>query len=527
MDPSRNPILIASRDPLLKNYLKAFLAHWGYPIFCSEREDETRVRIGELAPALVVLDLTLSDIQWVELEKTIQELKPRPAFLLLTDPKSVESKRVFGEGDGLDHVRRPFDLGELKEKVQRLLAKVSGVPTTEEALEQWGEVPAEAGKPTPYPILGISKKLKAILAIVDRVAETDVTVLIRGESGTGKELVARRIHDCSGRRDKPFIKVLCPAIPDNLLESELFGYEKGSFTGAFRRKPGRFEFANEGTIFLDEIGEIPFSLQSKLLQVLQEGEFARIGGKADIRVNVRIISATNRDLEKAVREGSFREDLFYRLNVVNIYMPSLRDRKEDIPLLVRFFLDRFNRQLNKKVKLSNDTLELFMEYRWPGNVREIENTLEGMVILGNEKEIVRELQDKISRQGSLPMAPVQGKAANSLSSTSPLSSHDRRKSSQRRNIHDRRQRTAPPLDDHRKSERRGNHAFASSTGVTAVDPTSLKTLSREAARKAEQELIRKVLDQTHWNRKQTAKILGISYKALLYKIKHLRTPVDS
>lgn len=528
MDSQRASVLIISADPLLKNYLKAFLAHLGYPIFCSEKGSDAQAKIRDLVPGLVMLDSIPSDIETVELEKTVQGLISRPAFLFLTDPKGMESKRMFGEGDGLDYIRRPFCPKELKKKVQRLLAKVNGTPAKDEILEPEGGLSRRlVGQYPSVAILGISKTLKAILDIVDRVAETDVTVLIRGESGTGKELVARRIHDCSGRSNKPFIKVLCPAIPDTLLESELFGYEKGSFTGAFRRKPGRFEFANEGTIFLDEIGDIPFSLQSKLLQVLQEGEFARIGGKEDIRVNVRIISATNRDLEKAVREGSFREDLFYRLNVVNIYMPPLRDRKEDIPLLVRFFLDRFNRQLNKKVKLSNDTLELFMGYHWPGNVRELENALEGLVILGNEKEVVRELQDKISRKGFLPMAPVQGKAANAPSSTPPLSSHDRRKSSQRRNIHDRRQQTAPPFDDHRKSERRGNHVFASSTGVAGVNPISLKALSREAARKAEQELIRKVLDQTHWNRKKAAKILEISYKAFLYKMKHLRTKPTS
>ena len=510
MSPGKATVLIASRDPLLKNYLKALLAYLGYPVFCSEKEDETQARIRELAPALVVLDSIPSDMEWVELEKTVQELKQRPAFLFLTDPKSMESKQMFKEGDGLDYVLRPFDSGELKEKVQRLLAKVNGVPTTDEALEPWGKVSTQAGQLTLWAILGISKKLKEILDIVDRVAETDVTVLIRGESGTGKELVARRIHDNSHRRDKPFIKVLCPAIPDTLLESELFGYEKGSFTGAFRRKPGRFEFANHGTIFLDEIGDIPFSLQSKLLQVLQEGEFARLGGQADIRVNVRIISATNKDLDKAVREGSFREDLFYRLNVVNIHIPPLRDRKEDIPFLARFMLDRFNHQFNKNVKLSPDTIELFEEYRWPGNVRELENTLEGMVILGNEKEVVRQLRSKIDRPIPFSTVQVQEKTTHNGRPTVLPPSYDRRHSPK-----------VISFDERRKQRRRHNPVMAP-IDVHPVGATSLKAVSREAAQKTEQELIRKVLDQTHWNRKETAKILGISYKALLYKMKHLR-----
>src|SRR3990172_801617 len=276
------------------------------------------------------------------------------------------------------------------------------------------------------------------------------------------------------------------------------------------RKPGRFEFANHGTIFLDEIGDIPFSLQSKLLQVLQEGEFARLGGQADIRVNVRIISATNKDLDKAVREGSFREDLFYRLNVVNIHIPPLRDRKEDIPFLARFMLDRFNHQFNKNVKLSPDTIELFEEYRWPGNVRELENTLEGMVILGNEKEVVRQLRSKIDRPIPFSTVQVQEKTTHNGRPTVLPPSYDRRHSPK-----------VISFDERRKQRRRRNPAMAP-IDVHPVGATSLKAVSREAAQKTEQELIRKVLDQTHWNRKETAKILGISYKALLYKMKHLR-----
>jgi two-component system response regulator AtoC len=516
MTPETATVLIASHDPLLKNYLKAFLAYLGYPVFCSEDGDDIQAKMREHAPGLVMLDSIPSENEWMEFEKTVRELTPRPAFLFLTDLKNKELKQTWGEGKGLDYIPSPFDPMMLKEKVQQLFVRNHAVPATQEDSGQGRAVSRQAWTSASASILGISKKINEILAILDRVADTDATVLIRGESGTGKELVARRIHERSGRRDKPFIKVLCPAIPETLLESELFGYEKGSFTGAFIKKPGRFEFANQGTIFLDEIGDIPFLLQSKLLQVLQEGEFARLGGKTDVRVNVRIIAATNKDIERAVRDGAFREDLFFRLNVVNIYVPPLRDRKEDIPFLVRSFLDRFNLQFNKKVELSNHTLKLFMEYHWPGNVRELENMLEGMVILGNEKEIVSQLRSKIDPHRSFSSREGLGNAALSSNKTESSAFHDPRHRS-----------TAYPSEERRRQDRRRNSAMDPSNGAAADESVHLKTVGRKAAQKAELDLIRKVLDKTHWNRKEAAKILGISYKALLYKMKRLHSQEPS
>ncbi len=349
------------------------------------------------------------------------------------------------------------------------------------------------------PIIGTTGNFQRILDIVGRVAGTDVTVLIRGESGTGKDLIARQIHEKSPRRIKRLIKVLCPAIPETLLESELFGHEKGSFSGAHVRRPGKFEFAHEGTIFLDEIGEIPLSLQSKLLQVLQEGRFSRIGGSDDVRVDVRIIAATNRNLEKAMEEGAFREDLFYRLNVVNIYLPPLRDRKDDIPSLVQYFLDQFNRKFNKRVELSEQSMKLFPEYHWPGNVRELENTLKGVVVLGNEKQVDDQLQSKIERYRTL------GKGLTPAGNP-PSAADDQRPS---------------PARERRRGERRRRLATDSLRTVKGIDSTSLKAISRNAAKKAEERVLLRVLDQTHWNRKEAARVLGISYKALLYKIKPL------
>ncbi|HVS54279.1 MAG TPA: sigma 54-interacting transcriptional regulator, partial [Opitutaceae bacterium] len=245
-------------------------------------------------------------------------------------------------------------------------------------------------------LLGTSDKMREVRSLIERVADTDVTVLVRGESGTGKELVARAIHEASPRHDRTFVKVNCAALPAELLESELFGFERGAFTGAIQHKPGKFEFAHHGTMFLDEISEMGAALQSKLLQVLQDGEFARLGGRQDVRVDVRVVAATNRDLETAVDEGQFREDLFFRLNVVCITMPPLRQRREEIPLLTDYFLHRYASHYNRPpLALATDTLRLFDEYDWPGNVRELENLVKRMVILGSDTTIRRDLADAI------------------------------------------------------------------------------------------------------------------------------------
>src|SRR5207248_1627375 len=226
---------------------------------------------------------------------------------------------------------------------------------------------------------GDSPEMKTIASVIEQVSDSDVTVLIRGESGVGKELVARAIHQRSPRGDRTFVKVNCAALPAELLESELFGFERGAFTGAIQHKPGKFEFANHGTMFLDEISELGAPLQSKLLQVLQDGEFGRLGGRQDVRVDVRVVAATNRDLESAVYEGQFREDLFFRLNVVCITLPPLRQRREEIATLTEHFLGRYSEHYNKPVlALATDTLRLFAEYEWPGNVRELENLVKRM-----------------------------------------------------------------------------------------------------------------------------------------------------
>lgn len=338
-------------------------------------------------------------------------------------------------------------------------------------------------------LLGASDKMSEVRELITRVADTDVTVLIRGESGTGKELVARAIHAASPRQHRAFVKVNCAALPAELLESELFGFERGAFTGAIQHKPGKFEFANQGTMFLDEISEMGPALQAKLLQVLQDGEFARLGGRHDVRVDVRVLAATNRDLERAVGDAQFREDLFFRLNVVCITLPPLRQRRDEIPLLTDHFLRRYSEHYNRPaIALATDTLRLFAEYDWPGNVRELENAIKRMVILGTDAPIRRELADAIAgrvlRVGPIPaLRPLTAPAADSayVVAAQPAA--------------------APP------------------PAPPAVPTGSLKDIARSAAREAEREMISRTLQQTRWNRREAAEILGISYKALLYKIK--------
>ncbi|MGZ6237129.1 MAG: sigma 54-interacting transcriptional regulator, partial [Syntrophales bacterium] len=233
-----------------------------------------------------------------------------------------------------------------------------------------------------------SEKMQRTKEIIDQVADVDVTVLFQGESGVGKEVVARYIHVNSLRHDKPFMKVNCAALPQELLESELFGYEKGAFTGAYCQKPGKFELAHGGTIFLDEIAEIPLSLQAKLLQVLQDREFSRLGGKVDVRVDVRVLAATNKNVEEAVKKGQFREDLYYRLNVVNITIPPLRERKEEIPIFFEYFIYKYGKKYNKKKNpLSERTMRALLEHHWLGNIRELENMIQRYTVFGNEEAI--------------------------------------------------------------------------------------------------------------------------------------------
>jgi len=305
--------------------------------------------------------------------------------------------------------------------------------------------------------------MRTVRSRLAKVAAANVPVLINGESGTGKDIIARMIHGLSPWKSGPYVKVNCPAIPGTLLESELFGYEKGAFTGAFGSKPGRVELAHRGTLFLDEISELDMSLQSKLLQLLQDGQFCRIGAQEDKKVEVRVVCATNRHLETEIESGTFRQDLFYRINVVNLRMPALRERRGDIEDLAHYFLEYYNRKFNCHARpLSNEVFGVLQKYHWPGNIRELENLIKRYVILGHEEVITNDL---VAREPDFfnPEISLDG-------------------------------------------------------------PISLKKVTRQAVRELERKIILKVLQQHHWNRKQAARTLNISYRALLYKIRDAGLP---
>ncbi len=325
-------------------------------------------------------------------------------------------------------------------------------------------------------IVGCSPAIERIKELILHVADTDLNVVISGESGVGKEVVARALYACSHRQRGPFVKVNCAAIPGDLLESELFGYEKGAFTGAERAKPGKFELANGGVIFLDEIGDMPLSLQAKLLQVLQDQEFCRLGGQREIKVDVWVITATNHNLEKDVEEGTFRQDLFYRLSVIKIHIPPLRERKEDIPLLCDYFARIYGLKYGKSdFKFPDRLLGLFLKYHWPGNVRELENYVKRLVVLGDFEEVEREI---------LRFSKVLGEEETTYSERDEF------------------------------ARRISLELARAEQGQVA-----LKEVKKRVVALVEKKLIDIVLKQTEGNKKKAAEALGISYKALLYKIK--------
>jgi len=449
-------ILIVDDDAAFCRYLHNILSRQNHNVQIAGSGEEALESLDELKPDLVILDLILPDINGLEVLSRINQHRKKIPVIMLTGYGQTSTVVMAMKLGAKDFLNKPFYPAELEAAIAKAL-KGARLPAPGQGVgKKFGPEKENFDF-----IFGHSQKMKDVKSIIEQVADTDITVLLRGGSGTGKDLAARMIYAISSRRDRPYVKVNCAALPEELLESELFGYEKGAFTGAQRRKPGKFEFANSGTVLLDEISEMKPSLQAKLLQVLQDGHFSPLGGADEIKVDVRIIAATNRNLERRVADGRFREDLFYRLNVVTIHLPNLYERREEIPQMIEFFLDKYGKQYEKKPRSFNEsTMRFFTRYHWPGNVRELENVCKRFVILGNESAICAGMK--------MPAGDQAG-------------------------------------------------AMAGFDGDTDITP--LKEVGKQAAAKAERELISHVLDRTRWNRRETSRILQISYKALLYKIK--------
>ncbi len=489
-------MLVVDDNPGMRAYLERFLTDRGYAAIVAGQAEDAVARYNTERPAAVILDVVMPGAMdgLAALEAFKKLDRDVPVIILSGQGRTATVVQAMKLGAS-DFVSKPFDDADLAGPLTHALEQRRHAREVERLRLQL------QSQPRHQMLYGAGARMAEVRDLIDRIADTDVTVLIRGESGTGKELVARAVCAASLRREKPFVKVNCAALPTELLESELFGFERGAFTGAIQHKPGKFEFANHGTMFLDEIGEMSVALQAKLLQVLQDGEFSRLGGKHDVRVDVRLIAATNRNLEHAVAAGQFREDLFFRLNVVAVTLPPLRERREDIPLLADHFLKKYSVHYNKPyVPLDPDVVTLFGQHDWPGNIRELENLMKRAVVLGPSATIRKELATALA-QSRHRRAHLDGSAAARPAGTPGTDAGE---------------------DQARSSASKANtRPTPAELAVAAADAGnySLKDISREAARQAERELIARMLQHTRWNRKETAEILGISYKALLYKIK--------
>jgi DNA-binding NtrC family response regulator len=492
-------VLIVDDDASMARFLQAHLLRRNFDVSTAANGEEAIRMFRVYDPALVLLDMAMSGMSGIDTLERLKQIKPEVSIIILSsqsDPELIFKASRLGADD---YMAKPVEPRDVEARIAKVLDKQRLVSEVTQLREQ-------VRRQSDFAVLfGASPRMEEVKNTIEQVADTNATVLIRGESGTGKEVVARMVYGQSPRHDKPFVKVNCAAIPHELLESELFGYEAGAFTGANRQKLGKFDQANAGTMFLDEISEMHPALQAKLLHVLQDGRFSRLGGKRDIEVDVRMLAATNKPLERAVAEGIFREDLFYRLNVVTIHIPPLRERREEIPLFLDFFLRKYSEYYGKQqAPFSDYAVSRMMEYSWPGNIRELENLVKRYVIVGNEPQIIRELSTHkpilSSYAGVSPLwgikdqQSVQAAAAPAAApQPAPL----------------------PP-------------ASASGNGKNDDDMPSLLEIGRRAAMQAEREAIERVLNQTRWNRRQAARILKISYKALLNKLKAMEQQnVDS
>jgi len=391
-------ILVVDDEAIIRESLKDWLSDAGYSVLTADDGTQALSLIEKETPGIAIIDLVMPGMDGIELLKKAKEILPSIEVIIITAYASIPTAIAAMKQGAYDYMEKPFSPERVELLIKKLIEHkrlVEENMSLHEKLDQRYRF---------EDIITKSPKMQKVIELIKIVAKSNATVLITGESGTGKELVARAIHSQSYRKDKPFVPVSCAALPESLLESELFGHEKGAFTGAHALRKGKIEFANRGTLFLDEIGEMSANIQVHLLRVLEEKEFTRVGGNELVRVDVRVVSATNRNMKEAVDGGQFREDLYYRLNVVTIDLPPLRDRKEDIPLLASHFLKSFAVENQKDVSgFAPEVIDFLIKYQWPGNVRELENTVERAVILAQDSKV--QLTDLLQRNSPL-VGPV-------------------------------------------------------------------------------------------------------------------------
>ena len=499
-------LTIVDDDPAFTDFLQTLLKTRGYAVDVFHRGAELleALRAG-LAPHVILLDVTMPDLDGIETLRAIRSAHPTAQVIMLSGRQApstiIEAVRL----GAADYVLKPGDpegLGEmaLEAAIRNALERESLSAEVQRLGAQMPEDP-EGAQLCWRP----SVAMRPVMDMVERIADSDVDVLIRGESGVGKDVVARELHRRSDRRSKPFVKVNCAALPADLLESELFGHERGAFTGAGTTRVGKFEFAQHGTVMLDEIGEMPPALQAKILHVLQDRQFTRLGSNRPIDANVRVLAATNRNLESMMRAGNFREDLYYRLQVIELRVPALRDRREEIISLVEFFLAKYARVYRRpQLRASQVLLDAILDYSWPGNIRELENMMKRFVVLQDESLVLSELahakEMAVASHAPAPPAPAPAPAPVPEPAYAGVG-------------HPASESAAEPMA-----------AVAMSGGAiegldNEADGINLQTLARTAAMRAEREAIEQALVRFRWNRRKTAEYLSVSYKTLLNKIK--------